>query len=390
MNVQYSYLENAQDYAEKVRLLFARSSEPTGDRGGRGPTSFQDLVQQAESLSPVSASLTQALAVQQAEADPTLRFQVSVKLLAKALTDLEISAYLGQAAEYEEDGSIWSNNQSGERSAADLRSIEENLQVILGKKEVSSQIIERGETQITDIPTARIELSNTVVDTLDLVLDRASKTGQSALTRVMSLSVAELAQAVAFVGMDIAGVLGQTENVTRLYKMCRDFFKGAYESIIELLGRPLAQTAAQQVLEWIQEIQDGAKLNEILERFYQTQQTSQHLQQLANSSTVNLEQFISAIQSVSKLNTAYRQQINWAENVLQSFKWFGTLSAAVLPQGQLLIAALCITLGGYVILVGADYVDSPNLTLLDCVPGVRRIVENHLATGIEETANDNY
>jgi hypothetical protein len=380
MNIQDSSLETAQDYAEKVRLLFALYGEPTGERGGRGPTSFQDLAQQAESLSPVSASLTQALAREQTEADPTVRFQASVKLLAKALTDLEISAYLYQAAEYEEDGTIWSNNQSGERSAADLGSIEENLQVILGQAEVSSQITERGEGEITDIPTARIELSNTVVDTLDLILERASKTGQSALTRVMSLSVAELAQAVGFVGMDIAGMLGQTENVTRLYKMCRDFFKGAYESIIELLGRPLAQTAAQQVLEWIQEIQEGAKLNEILERFYQTEQTSQHLQQLVDNSQANLEQFITAIQSVSKLDAAYRQQINWAEKVLRGLNRFGTLAAAALPQGELLIAALCITLGGYVILVGADYVDSPKLTILDCVPGVRHIVEIHLAT----------
>lgn len=380
MNIQDSSPEIAQDYAEKVRLLFAPSGEPTGERGGRGPTSPQDLAQQAESLSPVSASLTQALARKQTEADPTVRFQASVKLLAKALTDLEISAYLYQAAEYEEDGTIWPNNQSGERSAADLGSIEENLQVILGKKEVSSQIVERGETEITDLPTARIELSNTVVDTLDLILKRASKTGQSALTRVMSLSVAELAQAVGLIGMDIAGVLGQSENVSRLYNAFRDFFNRAYESVIELLGRQLAEIAGQQVLEWIQELKEGASLIEILERFYQTEQTAQNLQDLANSSTANLEQFITAIQSVSGLDTAYRQQINWAENILQGFKWFGTLSAAALPQGKLLIAALCITLGGYVILVGADYVDSPNLTLLNCVPGVRHIVEINLAT----------
>lgn len=380
MNIQDSSPENAQDYAEKVRLLFAPSGEPTGERGGRGPTSPQDLAQQAESLSPVSASLTQALAREQTEADPTMHFQVSVKLLAKALNDLEISAYMYEAARDEEDGTIWSNNQSGERSAADLGSIEENLQVILGKKEVSSQIVERGETEITDLPTARIELSNTVIDTLDLILKRASKTGQSALTRVMSLSVAELAQAVGLIGMDIAGVLGQSENVSRLYNAFRDFFNRAYESVIELLGRQLAEIAGQQVLEWIQELKEGASLIEILERFYQTEQTAQNLQDLANSSTANLEQFITAIQSVSRLDTAYRQQINWAENVLQGFKWFGTLSAAALPQGELLIAALCITLGGYVILVGADYVDSPNLTLLNCVPGVRHIVEINLAT----------
>jgi hypothetical protein len=379
MNIQDYSPEDAQDYAEKVRLLFARSGEPTGERGGRGPTSPQELAQQAESLSPVSASLTQALAVQQTEADPTVRFQASVKLLAKALTDLEISAYLYQAALEEEEGTTWSNNQSGERSFANLRSIEENLQVILGQAEVSSQITERGEGEITDIPTARIELSNTVEDTLNLILERASKTGELALTRVMGLGVTELAQAVGFIGMDIAGVLGQSENVTRLYNAFRDLFKRAYESVIELLGRQLAEIAGQQVLEWIQELKEGASLSEILERFYQTEQTGQNLQDLANSSTANLEQFITAIQSVSGLDAAYRQQINWAEKVLQGLKWFGTLSAAALPQGKMLIAALCITLGGYVILVGADYVDSPNLTLLNCVPGVRHIVEINLA-----------
>lgn len=380
MNIPDSSLETAHNYADKVRVLLAPSGAPTGERGGRGPTSPQDLAEQAESLSPVSASLTQALAGEQTEADPTLRFQTSVKLLAKALTDLEISAYLYQASLDEEEGIAWSNNQSRERSVANLRSIEENLQVLLGV-EVSSQIVERGEAEITDIPTARSELSDAVVDTLDLILERASETGESALTRVMGLGVTELAQAVGFIGMDIAGVLGQSENVTHLYNAFRDFFKRAYESVIELLGRQLAETAGQQVLEWIQELKEGASLSEILERFYQTEQTAQTLQQLANSSTTKLGQFITAIQSVSKLDAAYRQQINWAEKVLQALKWFGTLSAAALPQGELLIVALCITLGGYVILVGADYVDSPKLTLLDCVPGVRRIVENHLATG---------
>ncbi|MEG4286337.1 hypothetical protein QUB68_24720 [Microcoleus sp. A006_D1] len=381
MNTPDASLEIAHNYADKVRVLFAASGEPTGERGGRGPNSAQDLAQQAESLSPVSASLTSVLAVQQTNTDPTMRFQSSVKLLAKALTDLEISAYLYQAALEEEEGTTWSNNQSGERSFANLRSIEENLQVILGQAEVSSQTTERGEGEITDIPTARIELSNTVEDTLHLILKRASQTGELAITRVMGLGVTELAQAVGFVGMDIAGVLGQSENVSRLYNAFRDFFNRAYESVIKLLGRKLAETAAKQVLEWIQELKEGAKLNDILERFYQTEQTTENLQQLADSSTANLEQFITAIQSISKLDAAYRQQINWAEKVLQGSRWFGTLSAATLSQGDLLVASLYITLGGYVILVGADYVDSPNLTLLDCVPGVRRIVENHLVTG---------
>ena len=380
MNIQDFSPEIAHDYAEKVRLLFAPSGEPTGERGGRGPTSPQDLAQQAESLSPVSASLTQALAREQTEADPTVRFQASVKLLAKALTDLEISAYLYEAAEYEKNEIPFSNNQSGERSFANLRSIEENLQVILGQAEVSSQITERGEGEITDIPTARIELSNTVEDTLDLILERASKTGESALTRVMGLGVTELAQPVGIVSMTIADVLGQGETVSHLYNAFRNFLDRAYESLIELIGKQLAQTAGQQVLKWVNELKEGTKLNTILKKFYETEQTAQELQQLAASSQARLEQFITAIQNVSKLDAAYELQIQWAKKVLEYLKWFGTLSAAALPQGELTLASFYIVLGAYVILVGADYVDAPKLNILDCVPGVRRLVKTNLAT----------
>jgi hypothetical protein len=233
-----------------------------------------------------------------------------------------------------------------------------------------------------NIPTALAELSNTIEDTLALILERASQTGESALSRLMGLGVTELAQVVGFVGMDIAELLGQAENVSRLYNAFRDFLNRAYESLMELLGRQLAQTAAQQVLEWVKELKEGASLSTILEKFYETEQAAQELQQLAASSQAQLEQFITAIRGVSGLDAAYRKQISWAEKVLQGLKWFGTLSTAVLPQGQLIFGTLYITLGAYVIFVGADYVDSPNLTLLDCVPGVRRVVETNLATAL--------
>lgn len=377
------YLAIAQSYADGVRVLFTPSDVHTGERGGRGPTSPQDLAEQAENLSPVSAALTQAIAVQLTDADDlNARTQASVRLLAKALTDLEVSAYLYQAAVDEEEGISWSGGNRTERSLADFGTIEENLQVLLSKVEVGLKVAERGKTEPTDIPTACVELSNTVEDTLALILERASQTGESALGRLMGLGVTELAQAVGFVGMNIAEALGQAKNVSRLYNAFRDFLNRAHESLMELLGRQLAQTAAQQVLEWVNELKEGTRLNTILEKFYQTEQTAQELKQLAASSQAELEQFITAIRGVSVLDAAYRKQISWAEKVLQGLKWFGTLSTAVLPQGQLILGTLYITLGTYVIFVGADYVDSPNLTLLDCVPGVRRVVETNLATAL--------
>ncbi|AVH63777.1 MULTISPECIES: hypothetical protein [unclassified Nostoc] len=380
MNTSFSVQEVSQNYADRVRMLFTPSGAPTGERGGRSPNSHQDLAEQAENLSPVSAQLTQALALQLTNTDPNVYFQTSVKLLAKALTDLEISAYLYQAAIDEEEGISWSQSNIGERSLTDLGRIEENLQVILNQIEINLQIAERGTTEPTDIPTARADLSETVADTLNSILERASNTGESALSRVMGLGIAELTQVVGLFGMDIAELLGQAENVTHLYNAVREFFNRAYESVIELIGQQLAQTAGEQAVEWINEIKEGASLSTILEKLYLTQQTNQELNDLAASSEAKLEQFITSIKGVSRLEPAYYQQIRWAEKILKAVKWFGTISMTVLPQGELLIASLCILIGAYVIFLGGDYVDSPKMTHLDRVPGVRRVVETNLVT----------
>lgn len=380
MNTPFSVPEITQNYADQVRILFTQSGVTTGERSGRSPSSPQDLAEQAQSLSPVSAQLTEALAAQRTNADPDVYFQTSVKLLAKALTDLEISAYLYQAAVDEESGISWSQTNVAERSLTNLGTIEENLRVLAGEVEISLRVVERGGTVPQDIPTARVNLSETATDTLDGILERATKTGEMALGRLAGLGVAEIAQAVSFMGMGIAEVLGQAENLSTLYNSFREFLNRAYESLIELIGTQFIQIAGEQVVEWLNTLKEGVNLNTILSDFYATEQTSEYVEQLATNSQVELEKFISTIQDVGELNTAYAIQIRWAEKILKALKLFGTLSTALLPQGELVIASLCIILGAYVILLGSDYVDSPKMTKLDSVPGVRRKVETSLAT----------
>jgi len=133
-----------------------------------------------------------------------------------------------------------------------LGATEDRLKLLLG--EAISRSAERGEKVPTDIPTARTALLHAIEDALALISDRAAKTGQAALSGLTGLGVAEVAWAAGVVGMDIAQALGQAEKVTYLYDLFRDFSINAYKSLLALLGQQLAQTAAQQVLRWIDEI----------------------------------------------------------------------------------------------------------------------------------------
>jgi hypothetical protein len=374
-----TYQATALAYADGVRVLFAPSGAPTGERGGWGPASPGELAEQAEQLAPLSAELTQAASARLTDADPAVRARASTQLLAKALTDLEIGLYLLQAAEDEEYQVAWAGGPGTERSRGGLGATVERLDLLLGEGEAVPAPVERGEQPPRNVRAARVVLSDAIVDALDLISERASKTGQAALSGLLGLGGAEVAQVAGAVGMDFAQALGQADKVTQLYNLFRDFALEVYDSLVALLGQQLAQTAAQRVVEWFEEFKEGEQFARLLERLYETDQTRRDLSGLVAESRANLESFTAAIQRVDGLDAAFGQQADLSEKLLRGLKVLALVPAAALPQGRLLIAAAYVVLGAYVVLAGGDYVDARRLERLGRVPGVRQVVEGQLA-----------
>jgi hypothetical protein len=379
MTTFVDYDRAARAYVEGVRALFAPAALPASERSGGSSALAEGLAERAEGLSSLSVEFTAAAQAQLEDADPAVRAQASTQLLAKALTDLEISAYLYQAAADEEEGMGAEGVVGVERTLVDLRDLEDRLALLLGEAELLLRVAERGEIAPSDISSARLELSNAVVDALALISERAARTGQTALTGLMGLGVAELAQAAGVVGLDIADALGYGEKFSRLYTSFRDFAVQSYDSLLTLLGRQLAQTAAQKVLDWLDKLKQGALFGQLLERLFETQPTSRAVRQVVAESQAELDTFVSSIESVDGLNERYRQQTELTEKILRALAFIGTLPLSVLPQPKVLLGAAYILVAAYVILCGADYVDAPQLRLLNRVPGVRQLVEANLS-----------
>jgi hypothetical protein len=146
------------------------------------------------------------------------------------------------------------------------------------------------------------------------------------------------------------------------------------------LGRQLAQTAAQKVLDWLDKLRQGELFGQMLERLFETQPTGQAVRQVVAESEAELDTFVDSIESVDGLNERYRQQTELAEKILRALAFVGTLPLAVLPHPKVLLGAAYILVTAYVILCGADYVDAPQLKLLNRVPGVRQLVEANLSS----------
>jgi len=373
-----SYLEVARDYADGVRVLFAPSGAPTGERGESGPASQADLAAQAEKLVPLSSSLTTEAANQLASAaDPVSSVQASTQLLAKALTDLRISAYLLEAAEDEKTNIAWTGDRARERGTSDVGATEELLQIVLGEASSTALTSERSAEQPQDIASARYVLSQTIEDTLAVISERTSKTGQAALAGLFGIGLGEVGQAVGLLGQNIAQLLGQADKLSRLYGLVRDFAYKAYESVLALLGPNVAKVAGQQVLNWLAEVKEAKFFGNLLEKLYQTKQTQASLLPVVKDSNADRQKFVTAIEDVEKLSEECSRQTDLVDKLLKGLKYLGA-AVTVLPYGAFLIAATYVAVCGYVVLNGADYVDADRVKLLNRVPGVRQVVVANL------------
>ena len=376
-----TYLQAASAYADGARAFFAPGlkAEAERERAGVGQVPVSDLTGRAEALAPLSAELTSAAVAQLAAQDPDARLQASICLLAKALTDLEVSkALLSAAEEGEEEPEHGRDLRQVERSAALARpaDLERTLQLLLGKEPEDT---ERAKAELpTTVKEARTRLAGDVETTLVLIRDRAASTGWDALGGVAGIGAGKLAQAAGLVSMDVAEALGQAANLTRLYELVRGFLGQAIDSIKSLLGPTLAKTVGDEVVGWIKGAATGKKFTLLVEKLYQTEPTAKALTKLAKDSPVGLDKLVAAIQGVDALEAAYRKQIELVGKILKVIKYVGLVPGVALPQGQLVLAAVYILVGGYVVLAGGDYVDAQRLKRIDRVPGVRKLVETNL------------
>jgi hypothetical protein len=380
MNANELYLEAVRAYADSARVLFAPSGQEAGERGGRGPTSYSDLEAQAEVLAPLSAQVTEEAVGRLAESTPAERIELETALLAKAFTDLEVCTFLLEASEDQRIETPWEPEAERglERSAASRGAAEPCLKLLLGEEAPAPAGPKRGRKP-KDVDEARAELTLQAGDALVLIAERAADSGRIGLEGLVSIGMDEIAKAVGVVGLDIARALGKAEQVTKLYELFRDFLQRAYDSIMALLGPKIAEFVGEQVKGWVEKVLSGEAVDELLEKLYETAKTRDALRSTIMGSKAELDSFITAIEKVSGLNEAYRKQTGLVDKILPKLKYVTLIPAAKLPQGKVVLAAAFILMTGYVILVGGDYVDAPNLDKLDRVPGVRLEVELSLA-----------
>ncbi|HEY0365896.1 MAG TPA: hypothetical protein VGC73_05435 [Pyrinomonadaceae bacterium] len=389
MSTPENYFDVARAYASGVRELFSppTAREAAPDRGELTAVASDQMAGRAEELLAISNSLNLSAAARLNDSDFMVRVDAETKLLAKAATDLEISVLLFDALEAKNGASAAAPRlASPDRASSDRVSIEENLDILL-RQEAFVTNADRDRSAGGDGFT-QAQVTTAIEDTLDLISLRATKSSQAAVGGLLGLGVAQVASAVGVVGKGAADALGVGEAISRWYGLIRGYAINAYEAVLGLLGSA-AQAVSKKVLEWVNdlagkwtgELKEGKLLGSWLETLYETEATKKDLGAVIVAGTIPPDNYGVIVENAEKLRKLYEQQIKWSDRLLGWLPALSGVATVAIPHGTLLVAALYVTLGGYTIVLGADYVDAPRIKFLNHVAGVRQIVESNLAKG---------
>src|SRR5437763_790983 len=223
----------ATEYATIIRELFAPAAPATTDRAAAGVMDSARVSLKAAEGVTASEQLNIELEANLSSTDPGERAEAATQLLAKVLTDLEVSAFLKTVAD-EEEAPMRSPAIAADRSAR-VPDVEEYLGIILRTKP-GLPLAERATRILPDIPTARQKLSEAAEDSVALIVERALELAKTSFGRLASLGFAEVFKAAGVVGSGIADALGVSGKLSALYRLGRDFILKAYNALTSLLG----------------------------------------------------------------------------------------------------------------------------------------------------------
>ena len=139
---------DAMGYAQGVRDLFAAAPGAPATRGELAPAPPTDLADRAAALAATSRDLTTVAAAKLAHPDPNVRIEGSTQLLAKALTDLQVSAMLLQAAQAEQGSLEGTRDLAPTVPAETPPDLDDNLSVLLG---TTPRVVESAASAVTMI-----------------------------------------------------------------------------------------------------------------------------------------------------------------------------------------------------------------------------------------------
>lgn len=372
----HDYQTAVAAYADELRSLFA--PEPAESRSAEPHAAAPDtLAERADRLAERSAELLDQTSSLLSHDAPDVRLGAEQSLLAQAVASLRVAEGLMAVEAAEEAAATRSVGSPTEPIGFDdlLALIETPLDVAGGE-----MTAEPAPTRGRAPQASSDDLIQAANDAIDRVMAGVGSFSQDAVAGLLGLDVALLKQAAQLISGELAELvtkLGQQASL--LVAKAAKFLLQAYDSLLAALGQDAASALRQQAATWIEQIQQGDTVAQLLGAALQADVVRERVAEIVAAREAPAELLGQTQLAVEALPGSFQARTKLAGQLLAGIAVLKRIPATRLPMVELATAAVYLSLVGFIIYTGSDYVDAPRLERIGRVPGVLRVVETGLA-----------
>jgi hypothetical protein len=364
------------DYQAALGQLYAAPAAGARDRGVTELGPGADLDRRAQTFEDRSAELGRVVAAARTSPDPEQRELAALQLLAGAAADLNVAADL--AAEQPGD-----TNEPRSRS---VRGVPAEILAVLsvppsaGVRALAAAREERG-ARPTDPRAARAALRETAEAAVADILRDAATSGQVAFVGVTEIPSQPLKEAAGLLFHDLMVKLG--EGLSIIVRRAVGLVLQALEKILTALGPGAWEGVRDQVVGWIDKFKEDNQVANLLTPLYQVPQVLAEVDGLIEGAASDTAAAVfndtgARLEDLADRFEMQRKVIEW---VARGLSWVRPWVVGVQPWGPPVLAGAYLSLIGYAVAAGGDYIDWYRVgegTLLDVVSGVRTVVRDSL------------
>lgn len=384
-----SYEEAASDYLTKFQALRdAPPSKSDAVTRGAGDIQADVLINRADEIADVSASMV-SLSKNYIEApDPKLREGISGQLLAQAAAELQVATELLEIAEEGQTGQVATRTTRSTRGMAlrdAINMLEKSMATPVSTGlNLSTEVRRAGVASPATKDNAKSALEQAAYITTGSISQRVIELGgDMAFNLVFSTEWKAVIDSTGVVSGGIANLLeGIKEGIgaffTRVVTVAAKTLANVYDKILALLGKDVEDLARKKIQEWLEAIKEKGKIelfDALASKLYRIDEFKKELGDWLEETTAEVDrinQITEEVNALSEKFSIFFGRMKKLSDIAGLAKFIKAPQVIVVLTGVRIALLAVLVYGGY------DYVGYKQMRFPNLTKGVAEVIQENL------------
>jgi hypothetical protein len=385
-----SYEEAAQDYLARFRVLREAPPAPADVvTRGAGEVAAETLIEQADQIADISASMT-PLARGYLEAPaPVLREGISGQLLAQAAAEMQVATELLQIASGEtvEPQAPVTRAARGVNLREAIDGLEKAMSMPASTGLAAPGMARRAASAAGKPEEAKKALQQAATVCAGAISQRVVEVGGDlAFNLVFNTDWNAVVQSAGLLNKDIANLLDNVKEeasalIRRAVTAAAKTLLNVFDKIMALLGKDIENKARKRVKEWLEKIRQDGKIEvfeKLVGKLYQVDALNTALPDWLEKTTAKRDKINATTTDVMALSDKFTVLVGRIDKV-GDVVGLAKFVQAQFPQVLLATTAIRVALLTALVYAGYDYIGYKQVEFLNLTKGVGEVIRENLA-----------